>query len=167
MGTLVLAVSVTCYNPFDPIQDTESPFGLSASPFVILVTTHSIRFRILKVCFRLSRRGGRCVTTHSIRFRILKGFAPPPVEAHSMRYNPFDPIQDTESCSPRALLGARPRYNPFDPIQDTESGMRCDGIMASGSYNPFDPIQDTESRRGHAHPKHEGRLQPIRSDSGY
>ena len=37
------------------------------------------------------------VTTHSIRYRILKANWLMPVPTFRLRYNPFDPIQDTES----------------------------------------------------------------------
>ena len=40
------------------------------------------------------------------------------------------------------LLG----FNPFDPIQDTESVSSASSAVRPASFNPFDPIQDTESR---------------------
>ena len=60
-------------------------------------------------------------------------------------FNPFDPIQDTESgCS--LLIGACLRsFNPFDPIQDTESNFTGHDDLPEACFNPFDPIQDTES----------------------
>ena len=40
-------------------------------------------------------------------------------------------------------------YNPFDPIQDTESfQVALQALAVAPSYNPFDPIQDTESTLG-------------------
>ena len=38
-----------------------------------------------------------CVTTHSIRYRILKADIESEAEEADTCYNPFDPIQDTES----------------------------------------------------------------------
>ena len=66
-------MSRRCFNPFDPIQDTESLPGGYSSHRRDLVSTHSIRYRILKVL----DRGKLTLTTTS--------------------FNPFDPIQDTES----------------------------------------------------------------------
>ena len=63
------------YNPFDPIQDTESS----------------------RAGRGLARPGG--VTTHSIRYRILKERMAGGFKAMGHGYNPFDPIQDTESSS--------------------------------------------------------------------
>ena len=42
--------------------------------FLAPVTTHSIRYRILKGLLQAARHLGRAVTTHSIRYRILKGW---------------------------------------------------------------------------------------------
>ena len=96
------------YNPFDPIQDTERPGGLGDH----------------------LRPGG--VTTHSIRYRILKGADETVVRGLADGYNPFDPIQDTERLN--RLAGSSfhsPCYNPFDPIQDTESSS-----VDKGPYAP-------------------------------
>ena len=64
------------------------------------------------------------VTTHSIRYRILKAPLLIGLAKELLGYNPFDPIQDTESLpiqpSPGVLSFC---YNPFDPIQDTERSM--------------------------------------------
>ena len=75
--------SPTCYNPFDPIQDTESVQGYKGGNSVAQVTTHSIRFRILKVL---------------PPFTVLWAWP---------RYNPFDPIQDTERGCPRTIPGCQ------------------------------------------------------------
>ena len=112
------------------------------------VSTHSIRYRILKALFntslvlqldsfnpfdpiqdteRLLQEGVRLaaepVSTHSIRYRILKVsdcFCEAPVR---IGFNPFDPIQDTESFATTVLRSPSTCFNPFDPIQDTESGV--------------------------------------------
>ena len=60
------------------------------------------------------------VSTHSIRYRILKESMIVLPNISQLSFNPFDPIQDTES---QRLCCGRPRwssFNPFDPIQDTE-----------------------------------------------
>ena len=62
------------------------------------VTTHSIRYRILKVPeSRSGIRRQNQVTTHSIRYRILKDLEYISQNNEAPSYNPFDPIQDTES----------------------------------------------------------------------
>ena len=61
------------------------------------------------------------VSTHSIRYRILKGAVGTLRKGILSSFNPFDPIQDTESA---LLMMRQPKkncFNPFDPIQDTES----------------------------------------------
>ncbi len=58
-------------------------------------------------------------------------------------------------------------YNPFDPIQDTESPGWMVLAALVGCYNPFDPIQDTESHHTLYHGSEFVELQPIRSDTGY
>ncbi len=60
------------YNPFDPIQDTE---------------------RMLKGRLAMA---DSAVTTHSIRYRILKEVTSLTAQERAESYNPFDPIQDTE-----------------------------------------------------------------------
>ena len=67
-----MGFEVKSYNPFDPIQDTESDLRVPPGDVEAHVTTHSIRYRILKDRFH-----------HT----ILDSFK---------CYNPFDPIQDTE-----------------------------------------------------------------------
>ena len=83
-------------------------------------------------------------------------------------------------------------FNPFDPIQDTESGAQVDkaaelqevsthsiryrilkgatmpvALRLVNGFNPFDPIQDTESRNVHSDIVVHVQFQPIRSDTGY
>ena len=86
------------------------------------------------------------VSTHSIRYRILKGSTSTQTRQPRWRFNPFDPIQDTESDL-QQVEGAELRgFNPFDPIQDTESlVVTMDEVCPAIGFNPFDPIQDTES----------------------
>ena len=61
------------------------------------VSTHSIRYRILKEILKGALANINNVSTHSIRYRILK-VRPPPYLVHQLEgFNPFDPIQDTES----------------------------------------------------------------------
>ena len=60
-----------------------------------------------------------------------------------------------------------PGYNPFDPIQDTESYYSGYKGANYRGYNPFDPIQDTESTLDQDNKALFHKLQPIRSDSGY
>ena len=62
-----------CFNPFDPIQDTERLGEASHRLALGEVSTHSIRYRILKermLDFLLDY--WLQVSTHSIRYRILK-----------------------------------------------------------------------------------------------
>ena len=63
------------------------------------VSTHSIRYRILKLVELAGVLGGiKLVSTHSIRYRILKLVVADDGEIGLHRFNPFDPIQDTETC---------------------------------------------------------------------
>ena len=113
--------------------------------------------------------GRPCVSTHSIRYRILKAPRSPSKPTNHRCFNPFDPIQDTESL-PVLRSGHQPRlvsthsiryrilkgrgtcrpvtsstgFNPFDPIQDTERFTMISPSSSRISFNPFDPIQDTE-----------------------
>ena len=112
--------SISSYNPFDPIQDTERYYHRAGSIQCDRVTTHSIRYRILKGVRASPQLAGLKVTTHSIRYRILKALLCLLVVGQLASYNPFDPIQDTESWTDGARAGASASYNPFDPIQDTE-----------------------------------------------
>ena len=102
------------YNPFDPIQDTESwSEDMPAQPM------------------------GN-VTTHSIRYRILKDSTGNVVASSLWGYNPFDPIQDTESSHTWALgRSVPPRYNPFDPIQDTESYRGASSLVFLEALQPI------------------------------
>ena len=62
-----------------------------------------------------------------------------------MGFNPFDPIQDTESGGGQDDPGGGKSFNPFDPIQDTERDTLTYRLRdAEPGFNPFDPIQDTE-----------------------
>ena len=85
------------------------------------VTTHSIRYRILKAHQSPTPGGDSQVTTHSIRYRILKvgeRQGPGPVylvTTHSIRYRILKAWLECGSST------SRRSYNPFDPIQDTES----------------------------------------------
>ena len=83
------------------------------------------------------------VSTHSIRYRILKG-------GYSVK-----------------LTAGSTRFNPFDPIQDTESICKVDTDSLSHCFNPFDPIQDTESTFLIQKEPIFFKFQPIRSDTGY
>ena len=62
---------------------------------------------------------------------------------------------------------SQPGYNPFDPIQDTESRTNYSSLFRRVRYNPFDPIQDTESLLCFCEALRPPGLQPIRSDTGY
>ena len=66
------------------------------------------------------------VSTHSIRYRILKAVNDEGVVPQVSGFNPFDPIQDTERSQLDAAESLPRRFNPFDPIQDTERGGRAD-----------------------------------------
>ena len=131
------------FNPFDPIQDTERCGIATQHINHMAVSTHSIRYRILKGPRVLGRSRREIVSTHSIRYRILKvGMSPSNmrssrVSTHSIRY--------------RILKGAETAVHLDDEI----------------GFNPFDPIQDTESRP--TAPACQAGLvfQPIRSDTGY
>ena len=108
------------------------------------------------------------VSTHSIRYRILKVFALFVGMPDPQRFNPFDPIQDTESS--RILFRAESVrcFNPFDPIQDTESRLVSSPVDPGlRRFNPFDPIQDTESIIELMNVWKPLTFQPIRSDTGY
>ena len=83
------------------------------------------------------------VSTHSIRCRILKA-----------RQQPM-PMPSTG------------RFNPFDPMQDTERIGAMGGTMSGSCFNPFDPMQDTESYLDHQLRQLLHVFQPIRSDAGY
>ena len=58
-------------------------------------------------------------------------------------------------------------FNPFDPIQDTESPYLIMPIRQIPCFNPFDPIQDTESTDSICLACLLMSFQPIRSDTGY
>ena len=59
-------------------------------------------------------------------------------------------------------------FNPFDPIQDTESCIFVGSLQVGiGGFNPFDPIQDTESVFSGEGRRAQEWFQPIRSDTGY
>ena len=79
------------FNPFDPIQDTERLFILVMDDFRFSVSTHSIRYRILKV----SKLPHKTCSTYC--------------------FNPFDPIQDTERLSNTMRRRIPPRK--FQPIR--------------------------------------------------
>ena len=53
------------------------------------------------------------VTTHSIRYRILKGVDGVGGLSVNRGYNPFDPIQDTESGLDLELPAARAALQPI------------------------------------------------------
>ena len=113
-----------CFNPFDPIQDTESRIWHFVQPRIQAVSTHSIRYRILKVLEYLTGTSVEgVVSTHSIRYRILKEGLQARQPPAPPRFNPFDPIQDTESDRYGSNAAIILCFNPFDPIQDTESAM--------------------------------------------
>ena len=131
------------FNPFDPIQDTERAIGQRSSGRSRRVSTHSIRYRILKAPGLTSGRGG------------------------GQRFNPFDPIQDTESGRITLLCALHTSFNPFDPIQDTERSSLSATFANTRCFNPFDPIQDTERVWRADEASGEARFQPIRSDTGY
>ena len=62
------------------------------------VSTHSIRYRILKdITSSAQQVSGNRVSTHSIRYRILKVTCQSRAVSVHHSFNPFDPIQDTES----------------------------------------------------------------------
>ena len=78
------------------------------------------------------------VTTHSIRYRILKEDKPQLDAVAIPGYNPFDPIQDTErSKSAGPYTTGVPRYNPFDPIQDTERWVVAVHVAGVPSLQPI------------------------------
>ena len=80
----------------------------------IRVSTHSIRYRILKDGSEWECLGMGGVSTHSIRYRILKAKLLTQVLYHDQGFNPFDPIQDTERSNLyRQQLLAR----EFQPIR--------------------------------------------------
>ena len=109
------------FNPFDPMQDTERAWLFGGVSCLLLVSTHSIRCRILKVQPDTGRQHGCQVSTHSIRCRILKVYICKPLILALPSFNPFDPMQDTESMILDNLGIQVARFNPFDPMQDTES----------------------------------------------
>ena len=134
------------YNPFDPIQDTESRYFCARASYL---SESYNPFDPIQDTERTQGRGHphrpSLVTTHSIRYRILKG-------------------QEAQRQRPPGETG----YNPFDPIQDTERVVTADDSHAHiYGYNPFDPIQDTESVEWEIIVNTEAKLQPIRSDTGY
>ena len=67
--------------------------------------------------------GGRWVSTHSIRYRILKVSNVDDDLDNPIGFNPFDPIQDTESVQRIGDATRHLSFNPFDPIQDTERSL--------------------------------------------
>ena len=78
-----------CFNPFDPIQDTESGTGDGVS------------------------WPGVQVSTHSIRYRILKEAAKATLDVTAQSFNPFDPIQDTERLTGNELALNRRQFQPI------------------------------------------------------
>ena len=68
----IRSVNWRSFNPFDPIQDTETHTKPSNSNRCSNVSTHSIRYRILKHFSKAAWGPPTTVSTHSIRYRILK-----------------------------------------------------------------------------------------------
>ena len=110
------------------------------------------------------------VTTHSIRYRILKEDVPDEDVVEFAGYNPFDPIQDTErgshgcgGLSPGDVTTHSIRYRilkVWDPIhratilrEVTTHSIRY-RILKAGKSIVEDIVAMPE-------------LQPIRSDTGY
>ena len=115
------------FNPFDPIQDTERIWSNKSSThrhwfqpirsdtgywkqggqarwvYVYRVSTHSIRYRILKAVMQHHDAALGQVSTHSIRYRILKVRRTMQPAIWLVSFNPFDPIQDTERSFPQSL----------------------------------------------------------------
>ena len=104
-----------------------------------IVSTHSIRYRILKDRYSNdSHQAQAHVSTHSIRYRILKGThqgrqdtSPQGVSTHSIRYRILKATTDCcRSTTPT-------RFNPFDPIQDTESAKIAVEADKSQMFQPI------------------------------
>ena len=136
--------SLSRFNPFDPIQDTERWAGKPPACSPGRVSTHSIRYRILKA------------GVDRAPWRVDVGF------------NPFDPIQDTESirCLPVRWIDLvvsthSIRYRILKGLLERIVSVRAI------SFNPFDPIQDTERAVVSVWSSTGIWFQPIRSDTGY
>ena len=101
MDPMVARVGKACHNIVDPFEDTESLiYSLILNPWILGVTTSSIRSRILKArTWARAFINSSSVTTSSIRSRILKdlpvSFSSEPVPGHNI----VDPFEDTESGS--------------------------------------------------------------------
>ena len=78
------------------------------------VSTHSIRYRILKEGKEYLNGATKEVSTHSIRYRILKVALGAGAGGRGHGFNPFDPIQDTES---RDSVGGGGKSDKFQPIR--------------------------------------------------
>ena len=133
----------------------------------IIVSTHSIRYRILKVVLLLPTTIPIKVSTHSIRYRILKGWHCERCGKRLPSFNPFDPIQDTERWDNINFGEARKVSTHSIRYRILKAHQLAGRRTRQASFNPFDPIQDTESMKCFGHTNCDPGFQPIRSDTGY
>ena len=179
------------FNPFDPMQDTESRSSSELRLHEYRVSTHSIRCRILKDFLQPTNPSSYFGFNPFDPMQDTERYIVSLKEKLWLCFNPFDPMQDTESYGIRpdrswldvsthsircrilkvfskisgsaTFLG----FNPFDPMQDTESNCTAHLCHARCCFNPFDPMQDTESYLPIPILPHPCLFQPIRSDTGY
>ena len=126
----------TSFNHHDPFEDTERRATTGDAMLGSLVSTTTIRSRILKGFFRgrrwntlirfnhhdpfedtesraQGRRGGRpAVSTTTIRSRILKALTICGSRPLNRRFNHHDPFEDTESTLRRGRWKWAPWFQP-------------------------------------------------------
>jgi len=132
------------HNIVDPFEDTESDVD----------AVHVVRKWL--------------VTTSSIRSRILKADASGGLRVVTKRHNIVDPFEDTERSPYRAAWPSRlVRHNIVDPFEDTERTIDAVAVNAEYSHNIVDPFEDTESREIQRNYETSATSQHRRSVRGY